>query len=140
MLFIWKRTQTSVLFYFYDKREAFVTIVYHLSSFYSEKKSLWLIDAKPKGYYHCIHAIFNLGVAFVLASPSSSSLGMARASSTLRSLIRRFSPWQSSNKFGSAHLAYRKRSGFGGCSFHCSTNRLQPFSMCLATRRYTAAV
>lgn len=31
-------------------------------------------------------------------------------------------------------------SGFGGCSFHFSTNRLQPFSMCFATLRYTVAV
>ena len=51
---------STVLFFFYDKRVAFVTFLYHLSSFYTEKKSHRLIDAKPKGYNICCYAILNL--------------------------------------------------------------------------------
>ena len=37
-----------------------------------------------------------------------SRLGIVHASMALLSLLIRFSPWQSSSKLGSAHLAYRK--------------------------------
>ena len=80
---------STVLFYFYDKRVAFVTILYHLSLLSAEKKY-------PFGLL-CLFATLAKGI-------------LSLHSCNLQSL------------------------GFGGCSFHCSTNRLQPFSMCLATR------
>ena len=62
----------TVLFYFYDNREAFVTILYHLLSFYTEKISLWLIDTKPKGYYLCCYAIFKLQALEAVVSTAQS--------------------------------------------------------------------
>ena len=84
-MWVYQLSSSEICFTLYDKRGRIVTLLYHLPSFYTEIKSLRLIDAKPKEYDYCCHAIFNLGVAFV------------------------FSPWQSPSKLGVAHLAYRKR-------------------------------
>ena len=61
---------STVLFFFYDKRVAFVTFLYHLSSFYTENKSLRLIDTKPKGYNICCYAILNLQALVAVVSTS----------------------------------------------------------------------
>ena len=61
---------SEICFTLYDKRVAFVTIVYHLSLFYSEKISLRLIDAKPKGYNLCCHTILNLQALVAVVSTS----------------------------------------------------------------------
>ena len=67
---IYLLSSSEICFTLYDKRGRNVTLLYHLPSFYTEKISLRLIDAKPKGYNLCCHTILNLQALVAVVSTS----------------------------------------------------------------------